>query len=209
MAAKLLGSDHLYNVAEARLQAAEAVHTEQLQLLQAQSRERELEANEMRRFETDRADSLATILSEVEEDVKEKEKARALEVQQFVARLDEAGCQTREAQRAADKATAERDAMQRERDALADELRECRRKLEEAVRKPPEGGRHEPESAPPAPEGAISAESATPAESGKPSCETRPLGSDLEVVVPLSPALACEEMFFPLSSASSDTPIAE
>ena len=193
--ASMLSSDHLYNVAEARLQAAEAVHTEQLQLLQAQSRERESEANEMRRFETERADSLASILSEVEDEMREKDKARALEIQQLVSRLDEAGCQAREARRAAEKAIAERDAIERERNSLADELRACQRKLEQAAASgSAEVARRPPEST--TLDGVTTTRGvATPAEIRQP-------GIALEVAVPQSPAPTAP------SPASTDPPSA-
>lgn len=119
----------LGTVAESRLLAAEEVHAEQLRLLQAQSLEREREANELRRFETERADTLSNMLNEVETEGLEAARVRDLEIQKLKTQLEASQHEANGLRVDWAEAMAQAERAVAERDALAAQLLACRKEL--------------------------------------------------------------------------------
>ena len=149
--AAMLGLEDKERLAEARLQATEEVHAEQLRLLQVQSLEREREANEMRRFETDRADALAGVLSKVEAGAAEAAKVSEIEIQSLRARLEASQHEVRTLRADWGEAMVRAEAALAERDEARAELRTCRQQQQQQQQqqqrqRAAEGGRGVPAS---------------------------------------------------------------
>ena len=149
--AAMLGLEDRERLAEARLQATEEVHAEQLRLLQVQSLEREREANEMRRFETDRADALAGVLSKVEAGAAEAAKVSEIEIQRLWARLEASEHEVRTLRADWGEAMVRAEAALAERDEARAELRTCRQQQQQQQQqqqrqRAAEGGRGVPAS---------------------------------------------------------------
>ena len=141
--AAMLGLEDRERLAEARLQATEEVHAEQLRLLQVQSLEREREANEMRRFETDRADALAGVLSKVEAGAAEAAKVSEIEIQRLWARLEASEHEVRTLRADWGEAMVRAEAALAERDEARAELRTCRQQQQQHQRQQQQQQQHQ------------------------------------------------------------------